>query len=65
MNESDRRTVREIREYDIIKMGLVEIFDNTFEGRDDELLHSYMHTIQIHDRRHKMLWTAVKDKETL
>ena len=38
MNESDRRTVREIREYDIIKMGPVEIFGNTFEGRDDELL---------------------------
>ena len=38
MNESDRRTVREIREYDIIKMGPVEIFGNAFEGRDCELL---------------------------
>ena len=38
MNDLDRSGVKEIREYDIIKMGPVEIFGNTFEGRDDELL---------------------------
>ena len=54
MNESDRRGVREIREYDIIKMGPVEILGNTFEGRDDELNHNYTRITQKHCKRHRM-----------
>ena len=38
MQDSERKLIREIRDYDIVKMGPVEVFGNTLHDRDDELL---------------------------